>query len=57
MTEWLMYDAHRAPSPQEYKNAADSLINKGYSKYNREATTSLLTSILDNVADGIAASR
>ncbi|CAM9358686.1 unnamed protein product [Scytosiphon promiscuus] len=42
---------------EEYKSASDSLARTSYSKPEREAMTSLLTSILDDVADGIAASR
>lgn len=42
---------------QEYKSAVDSFARKSYSKPEREAMTSLLTSMLDDVADAIAASR
>lgn len=42
---------------QEYKSAADSLARTSYSKPEREAMTSLLSSMLDDVADGVAASR
>eukprot|EP00903_Cladosiphon_okamuranus_P015752 g14538.t1 len=42
---------------EEYKNAASSLVNKAYSKHERKAMTSLITSILDDVADAIVSSR
>ncbi|CAN0260308.1 unnamed protein product, partial [Ectocarpus fasciculatus] len=42
---------------EEYKSAAESLVRKAYSPHEREAMTSLLTSMLDDVADGVAASR
>eukprot|EP00904_Undaria_pinnatifida_P002385 jgi/Undpi1/12147/HiC_scaffold_5.g01823.m1 len=42
---------------EEYKSFAENLTEKKYSKHNREATTSLLTAMLDDVADGISLSR